>query len=122
MFNFFHWCFVKLLVTAVQPNSDIADLQTKYSRLSRPLAICVGLCRLLNRVGLLNLLFGTWKLYRSLWLIVIVISKLSKRHSKSKRGAPAYSRALRKIIWAIQRIVYGRSRSVCQLLGRRRSV
>jgi len=29
--------------------------------------------------------------------IVIVISKLLKRHSKAKRRAPAYSRALRKI-------------------------
>jgi len=30
-------------------------------------------------------------------MTVIVISKLLKRHSKSKRRAPAYSRALRKI-------------------------
>src|SRR6218665_2942927 len=31
--------------------------------------------------------------------IVIVISKLLKRHSKTKRRAPAYSRALRQIRW-----------------------
>src|SRR6218665_2994317 len=45
---------------------------------------------------------------------VIVISKLLKRHSKAKRRAPAYSRALRQIRGVFQRIVRGRLRSGCQ--------
>ena len=44
-------------------------------------------------------------------IIVIVISKLLKRHSKAKRRAPAYSRALRQIIKVFQRIVRGGFRS-----------
>src|SRR6218665_3987562 len=46
--------------------------------------------------------------------IVIVNSKLLKRHSKAKRRAPAYSRALRQIRGVFQRIVRGRPRSVFQ--------
>ena len=42
--------------------------------------------------------------------IVIVISKLLKPHSKAKRRAPAYSRALRQIRGVFQRIVRGRLR------------
>src|SRR6218665_2676811 len=38
-------------------------------------------------------------------VIVIVNSKLLKRHSKAKRRAPAYSRALRQIRGVFQRIV-----------------
>src|SRR6218665_2632621 len=45
---------------------------------------------------------------------IIVISKLLKRHSKAKRRAPAYSRALRQIRGVFQRIVRGRLRSVFQ--------
>src|SRR6218665_337519 len=41
-------------------------------------------------------------------VIVIVNSKLLKRHSKAKRRAPAYSRALRQIRGVFQRIVRGR--------------
>src|SRR6218665_2964562 len=41
--------------------------------------------------------------------IVIVISKLLKRHSKAKRRAPAYLRALRQIRGVFQRIVRGGS-------------
>jgi len=37
-----------------------------------------------------------FKGFRNYNSIVIVISKLLKRHSKAKRGAPAYSRALRR--------------------------
>src|SRR6218665_3866769 len=47
-------------------------------------------------------------------VIVIVNSKLLKRHSKAKRRAPAYSRALRQISGVFQRIVRGRLRSVIQ--------
>src|SRR6218665_1143764 len=43
-------------------------------------------------------------------VIVIVNSKLLKRHSKAKRRAPAYSRALRQIRGVFQRIVRGRLR------------
>jgi len=38
-------------------------------------------------------------------LIVIVNSKLLKRHSKAKRRAPAYSRVLHQIRGVFQRIV-----------------
>ena len=38
-------------------------------------------------------------------IIVIVISKLLKRHSKAKRRAPAYSRALRQIMIIIRRLL-----------------
>src|SRR6218665_2733311 len=48
--------------------------------------------------------------------IVIVNSKLLKRHSKAKRRAPAYSRALRQIRGVFQRIVRGRLRSVFQIV------
>src|SRR6218665_3555416 len=44
-------------------------------------------------------------------VIVNVNSKLLKRHSKSKRRVPAYSRALRQIRVVFQRIVRGRLRS-----------
>jgi len=44
---------------------------------------------------------------------VIVISKLLKCHSKVKRMAPAYSRALHQIREVVQRIVSGRLRSGC---------
>src|SRR6218665_3569240 len=47
-------------------------------------------------------------------VIVIVNSKLLKRHLKAKRRAPAYSRALRQIRGVFQRIVRGRLRSVFQ--------
>src|SRR6218665_627929 len=47
-------------------------------------------------------------------VIVIVNSKLLKRHSKAKRRAPAYSRALRQIRGIFQRIVRGKLRSGCQ--------
>src|SRR6218665_1770328 len=47
-------------------------------------------------------------------IIVIVNSKLLKRHSKAKHRAPAYSRALRQIRGVFQRIVRGRLRSVFQ--------
>src|SRR6218665_2046097 len=47
-------------------------------------------------------------------VIVIVNSKLLKRHSKAKRRAPAYSRALRQIRGVFQRIVRGKLRSGCQ--------
>src|SRR6218665_208071 len=47
-------------------------------------------------------------------VIVIVNSKLLKRHSKAKHRAPAYSRALRQIRGVFQRIVRGRLRSVFQ--------
>jgi len=43
--------------------------------------------------------------------IVIVIYKFLKRHTKAKRRAPAYSRALRQIRGIVQRIVLGRLRS-----------
>src|SRR6218665_3448027 len=46
--------------------------------------------------------------------LVIVNSKLLKRHLKAKRRAPAYSRALRQIRGVFQRIVRGRLRSVIQ--------
>ena len=36
-------------------------------------------------------------------VIVIVISKLLKRHSKAKRRAPAYSRALRLVRGVVQK-------------------
>src|ERR1043165_6708590 len=49
--------------------------------------------------------------YNNRNLIVIVISKLLKRHSKAKRRAPAYSRALRLVRGVVQRIVRGRSES-----------
>src|SRR6218665_820741 len=48
--------------------------------------------------------------------IVIVNFKLLKRHSKAKRRAPAYSRALRQIRGVFQRIVRGRLRSVFQIV------
>jgi len=38
---------------------------------------------------------------------IIVISKLLKRHSKAKRRAPSYSRALRQIRGVVQRVVCG---------------
>src|SRR6218665_446692 len=44
-------------------------------------------------------------------VIVIVNSKHLKRHSKAKRRAPVYSRALRQIRGVFQRIVRGRLRS-----------
>src|SRR6218665_1886014 len=47
-------------------------------------------------------------------VIVIVNSKFLKRHSKAKRRAPDYSRALRQIREVFQRIVRGRLRSVFQ--------
>ena len=47
-------------------------------------------------------------------VIVIVNSKLLERHSKAKRRAPAYSRALRQIKGVFQRIVRGKLRSGCQ--------
>jgi len=50
----------------------------------------------------------------SQYSFVVVISTLLKRHSKAKRRAPAYSRALRQIGGIIQRIVCGRLRSGCQ--------
>ena len=53
---------------------------------------------------------------RSLIVIVIVNSKLLKHHSKAKRRAPAYSRALRQIRGVFQRIVRGRLRSVFQIV------
>jgi len=40
-------------------------------------------------------------------VLVILNSKLLKRHSKAKRRAPAYSRALRQIRGVFQRIVRG---------------
>ena len=43
----------------------------------------------------------------SLIVIVIVISKLLKRHWKAKHKALAYSRALRKIKGVVQRVVNG---------------
>src|SRR6218665_2492148 len=46
--------------------------------------------------------------------IVIVNSKLLKRHSKAKRRAPDYSRALRQIRGVFQRIVRGKLRCGCQ--------
>src|SRR6218665_1733732 len=46
--------------------------------------------------------------------IVIVNSKFLKRHSKAKRRAPAYSRALRQIRRVFIAIVRGRLRSGCQ--------
>src|SRR6218665_2013081 len=79
--------------------------------------------------------------YATLLVTVIVNSKLLKRHSKDKRRAPAYSRALSQIIeqmafpknssweaqvrlpegermrqirWVFQRIVRGMLRSGCQ--------
>ena len=42
---------------------------------------------------------------------VFVISKFLERHSKLKRRAPAYSRALRQINGVVQRVVHGRLRS-----------
>jgi len=50
------------------------------------------------------------------WQVIvwIVNSKLLKRHSKAKRMAPAYSRALGQIRGVIQRIVRGRLRPGCQ--------
>src|SRR6218665_1326426 len=51
--------------------------------------------------------------------IVIVNSKLLKSHSKAKRRAPAYSRALRQIRGVFQRIVRGRLRSVFHAEGER---
>ena len=55
-------------------------------------------------------------LYQKTIVIVIVVvnSKLLKRHSKAKRRAPAYSRALRQIKGVFQRIVRGKFRSGCQ--------
>ena len=47
-------------------------------------------------------------------IIVIVNSKFLKRHSKAKRRAPAYSRALHQIRGVFQRIVRGKLRSGCQ--------
>src|SRR6218665_629260 len=52
-----------------------------------------------------------WWVYVWICFLVIVISKLLKRHSKAKRRAPAYSRALRQIRGVFQRIVRGRLRS-----------
>ena len=43
-------------------------------------------------------------------VLVIVISKFIERYSKSKRRAPAYSRALRKIKEVVQRVVHGKLR------------
>jgi len=45
---------------------------------------------------------------------VIVVSKLLKRHSKSKRRAHDYSPALWQIRGDVQSIVHGRFRSGCQ--------
>ena len=45
---------------------------------------------------------------------VIVISKLLKRQSRTKRRAPAYSRVLRQIRGVVHRIVHGRLRAGCQ--------
>src|SRR6218665_1256516 len=55
-----------------------------------------------------------WFLSVPLLVIVIVNSKLPKCHSKAKRRAPPYSRALRQIRGVFQRIVCGRRRSVFQ--------
>jgi len=44
-------------------------------------------------------------------VVVIVISKPLKRHTKAKRRATAYSPALRQIRVIVQRIVRGRLRS-----------
>ena len=49
--------------------------------------------------------------YKCIICIVVVVSKLLERHSKAKRWAPAYSRALRQIRGVVQRIVHGRLRS-----------
>jgi len=46
--------------------------------------------------------------------MVIVISRLLKRHSKAKHRATAYSRTLHQIRGVVQRIVHGRFRSGCQ--------
>ena len=43
--------------------------------------------------------------------IVIVISKFLERHSKAKRRAPSYSRALRRIKGLDQRVVRDKLRS-----------
>ena len=45
---------------------------------------------------------------------LIVNPRLLKRHSKSKRRAPAYPRALREIRGFFQRIVHGKLRFGCQ--------
>jgi len=47
-------------------------------------------------------------------VIVILSSKLLKRHSIAKRRAPTYSRELRQIRGDVQRIVRGRLRPGCQ--------
>jgi len=51
---------------------------------------------------------GRSKISYKIHRIIIVISKLHKRHSKVKRRAPAYSRGV------VQRIVRRRLRSGCQ--------
>ena len=56
------------------------------------------------------------------WLkivIVIVISKLLKRHWKAKHRALAYSRALRKIRGVVQRVVKGSPSPVAKQMLRR---
>ena len=55
------------------------------------------------------------KMFKLLFGIIITRNrKLLKRHSKAKRRAPAYSRALRQIRGVFQRRVRGRLRSGCQ--------
>ena len=53
---------------------------------------------------------------RYVHVIIIVISKLLKRHSKAKCMAPAYSRALRQIRGVVQRIVRGKIGSGIHLI------
>ena len=60
--------------------------------------------------------------FKSSFVIVIVISKLLKRHSKANRRAPAYSRALRQIRGVFQRIVRAREAQVRLPEGERRHI
>jgi len=50
-------------------------------------------------------------------IVVIVISKLLKRHSKAKRRAPYYSREMRQIRGVVQGIFHGKFRFCCQRIG-----
>ena len=78
-------------------NSEIPKLQSVYNRAVEQLSVVQKTLSLLIVI-----------------VIVIINSKLLKRHLKAKCRAPAYSRALRQIRGVFQRIVRGRLRSVFQ--------
>ena len=64
---------------------------------------CKGLCLTVSEIEIPSSTVSLLKHYAYI-ATVIINSKLLKRHSKAKRRAPAYSRALRQIRGVFQKI------------------